>query len=140
MLQAPDRIDLPLPLVVEVAELAVLVALGISRLVFLPQEHQGDGLAAQFPVDADEVRRLSGLVAHDGSRREHELLQLLVIGCGGKGPTEPGGGKAPNVFGDGASGDGAALGDLEPNSQSKLRLSIAIHSSILVNLLRTANH
>ena len=32
--------------------------------------------------------------------------------AGLKGPTEPGGGKAPQILGDGASGDGAALGDL----------------------------
>jgi hypothetical protein len=102
----------PLPLVVEVAELAILVALGIRRLVFLPQEHQGDGLAAQFPVDGDEVQWLAGLVGHDGGWRKQALLQRLVVGLGGKGPVETGAGKASEVLGDGASGDGAALGDL----------------------------
>jgi hypothetical protein len=46
------------------------VARLIRRLVFLPQENQGNGLATQFSVDGDEVRWLSGFVAHDGGRRE----------------------------------------------------------------------
>ena len=58
------------------------------------------------------LRRLAGLVDPDGGLREQALLQRLVVGFGGKGPTEPGGEKPPKVLGDGASGDGAALGDL----------------------------
>jgi hypothetical protein len=63
-------------------------------------------------VDADEVRRLSGLVAHDGSQREHDLLYLRDIDFWGKGPAIPGGGKPVEVLANGVSGDGAALGDL----------------------------
>src|SRR5215510_11717670 len=54
LLPHPDRED-SRPVAVEVAELAVLVAVWVLALVLLPEEGEGDVLLAELGVDAGPV-------------------------------------------------------------------------------------
>lgn len=50
------NVDLPAPASIQVTKLAVLVALRMLLLVFLPQQHESDTFAAQLPMDIGIIR------------------------------------------------------------------------------------
>src|SRR5215510_859406 len=62
------QIELPRPLAIGFTELAVLEAIWGDRLVFLPQQDQGDPLVFELPVHGDPVRDGTSRYRGFGSR------------------------------------------------------------------------
>lgn len=109
---AKADIQMARPLMVQQTELAVLVALGIGRLVLQPQKPQGHALAAQLPVDLCHVGKGACLRSDRRLRREQQPIKRRVVEIGGKRPGEARRSGALQILPDGAPGDSAARGDL----------------------------
>ena len=73
------QIELPSPLAIGFPELAVLEAIGGERLVFLPQQDQGDTLAFELPVHGNPVRGGTSRHCGVGGRGKQALFQSRLI-------------------------------------------------------------
>src|SRR5580658_7123304 len=80
VLEAHDRVLPTEPGVIVAAEGAVLAAIGMRRLVLLPEQHPGDALARQLTLDRLKVRRR--VTRRRGPARVQPLLQLVVVEIG----------------------------------------------------------
>lgn len=87
---AHDDVDATPPPPVELAELAVGVAVGEDLLVLDPQQHQGDVGAPELDVDPGPVRQRAGRRWRGGGGGEQERLEGVVVEAIGEGPGDPG--------------------------------------------------
>jgi hypothetical protein len=73
MLLAHDDVEVELPGPVVLTELAVGVTVGECLFVLVPQQHQGDALAAQLEVDLGPLRHRAGLGARARLGEQHRF-------------------------------------------------------------------
>lgn len=109
---AKTDIQMARPLVIEQAELAVLVALGMVRLVLQPQKPQGHALAAQLPVDLLHVGKGACLRGNRRLRGEQQPIKRRIVKLRRQGPGEARQSGSLQILPDGAPGDPAARSDL----------------------------
>jgi hypothetical protein len=88
VLLAHDEIEFLTPPPVLLTEPAVLIALGVGLLVFLPQEKERDPLSPELPVDLRPVRQESATSRHTRSLREEPPFQFGFIELGRQRPAE----------------------------------------------------
>ena len=109
---AKADIQMARPLMIQQAELAVLVALGMVRLVLQPQKPQGHALAAQLPVDLLHVGKGACLRSNRRRRREQQPIKRRIVQLRRQGPGEARRRDPVQILPDGAPGNPAARGDL----------------------------
>ena len=100
-----DQIEFPSPLAIGFTELAVLEAIGGDRLVFLPQQEQGDPLTFELLVDDGPVRDGTLRYGCVGGRRKQPSLQGRIIEGIRQGPGQTCRLRPPHVLGHGGSTD-----------------------------------
>lgn len=75
------------PLMVEVAELAVVAAVGIDLLLLVPQKLKSNALFLHLTVKVLHGRHLTFLLTHRGWNRKQLMLQGGFIEVGGERPS-----------------------------------------------------
>jgi hypothetical protein len=109
---AKTGIEFPGPLMVEAAELTVLVALRIGFLVLQPKKLKRNTLFLQLLVKILRGRHLAFLLRHRGCNRKQSRLQGAFIEVEGKRPVQSGLLGSVQVIVDRASTDTEAFGYL----------------------------
>jgi len=109
---AKTEIELVAPLMVPLAELAVLISVRIGLAIFQPQQTEGDTLASQLLAEVLHRRQtpLPGRLFR--RRRKQNGFQPAVVQIGCKRPTQAGTPGAFQVVPDGAAGNVATRGNL----------------------------
>ena len=67
------------PGAIEIAKTAVLIAVGMLRLILLPEQRQGDALPRQFLMHGRPIRHRPRRAGRRGGRRIQPGFQLLIV-------------------------------------------------------------
>src|SRR5438132_6529547 len=106
-----DQIELASPLAIGFTELAVREAIGGDRLVFLPQQDQGDTLTFELLVHHSPSRRGTLCYRCFSGGGKQLSFQGQIVEAVQEGPGQTGGLRPPHILGDGGSADPSTLGN-----------------------------